>query len=78
LPASPSAGEASYLGSAVVVVTMHGEFTARAPEPQGDAPPRGSVLSLVIDEYTGHVDVLGVENEIPSAVANLGTARALS
>jgi hypothetical protein len=77
LSASPSTGEASYYGSAVVVVTMHGQFTLSVSVPPGDPEPHGSVLSLVIDAHTGHVDLRGVEEEVPSAVAGLGASRSL-
>jgi hypothetical protein len=77
LSKTPSAGEASYYGSSVVLVTMRGQFTLHVSVPLGSPEPHGPVLTLVLDAHTGHIDVRAIEEEVPAAVASLGASRRL-
>jgi hypothetical protein len=65
--------------SKVVLVTMYGHFKlTRARLPLGDQNiPTGTVLTLVIDAYTGRVDYRELSEQAASGIAALGAAREL-
>lgn len=65
--------------SKVVLVTMYGHFQLkRARLPLGDHKiPTGSVLTLAIDAYTGHVDYREISEQPASGIATLGPAKEL-
>jgi hypothetical protein len=77
-PASASAGEESYRRSAVRVLVMDGDFRLdNSRVPRGYAEPSGPVLFLVIDAHTGKIDMRGIEESNPTAVAQLGNTRTI-
>lgn len=60
------------------LVTLYGEFTGNVSIPAGDTAPKGSVLTLILDAYTGKITMMGLNKTQPSLnMSSLGAVEEL-
>jgi hypothetical protein len=68
----------TWYGQKAYLVTLHGEFTGNVSTPAGDTTPTGSVLTLILDAYTGKITMMGLNKTQPSLdMSSLGPVEEL-
>jgi hypothetical protein len=67
-PTTENAQSRATLDQKAQLIVLHGHFTlGSAPVPHGASSPRGTVLSLVVDEATGAIAYTALTNRAPSS-----------
>jgi hypothetical protein len=61
----------------VDLVAAHGRFTSNGSHPRGIPAPKGRVLELVVDAYTGAIEAQALLPRVPVPLSHLGPVRPL-